>query len=160
MFSFLKKHVYLSFCRGLYHAAIFSIKKPLPESRGHNMRYHLLIRDFLRNLPHGVLSHSCAISGAPVSAYCASCAVRTVAPGCISQWTVVSFHRPDTLCRQKSKLLLPFVALAIKTTCDYNGYFPNCKEENCDKQRIKYGNVSKMDSIKSDLILKGASCII
>ena len=126
------------------------------------MWYHLLIRDFLRNLPHGVPSHSCAISGAPVSAYCASRAVRTAAPGCISHRTVVSLHRPDTLWRQKSKLLLPFVALTIKTNRDYNRYFVNCKEENFDKQRIKNGNVSKNIKREGGLqaVLICAGCII
>ncbi len=33
------------------------------------MRYHLWFGNPSRNLPHGVPSHPCAVSGAPVSSY-------------------------------------------------------------------------------------------
>ena len=90
------------------------------------MRYHLWFKDSSQNLPHGVPSHSGAISGAPVSSY------WYIRSGCGSGMYFVHWSDILTLAgyslRVIKELLLPVIALTFFYKWYYSPGKMLCKE--------------------------------
>lgn len=73
------------------------------------MRYHLWFKKFSQTSPHGVQTHSCAVSGAP------DCPYSFVSGSCSGMYSydpLIFLHQPNTLCKAFLALLVSIIALS------------------------------------------------
>ena len=90
------------------------IKRPVPcKDRGRKAsRYHLWFAASSQTQPHGVPTHSCAVTGAPGHAYCVFQTVRIPAPRCIQQPPSLLFTSQELSLQGINRLLFRFFALS------------------------------------------------